>query len=97
MSLALFFAQHVSNASTFTIPEQNPGETNPLFQTAINPQPPHSTRTKQWCLRLHKDTTSPQTNHTVMPTHVEPEQYTHTQLQAPEDECTSIRNMLSKK
>ena len=26
-----------------------------------------------------------------------PEQPTHTQSQAPEDECTSIRNMLSKK
>jgi hypothetical protein len=25
------------------IPEQYPGETNPLFQTAINPQPPHTT------------------------------------------------------
>jgi len=25
------------------IPEQSPGETNPLFQTAINPQPPHPT------------------------------------------------------
>jgi len=24
------------------IPEQSPGETNPLFQTVINPQPPHS-------------------------------------------------------
>jgi len=23
------------------IPEQSPGETNPLFQTVINPQPPH--------------------------------------------------------
>jgi len=23
--------------------EQSPGETNPLFQTAINPQPPHPT------------------------------------------------------
>jgi len=89
MSLALFFAQNLSNASTFIfrslrlcvgillcnstvtllkplnnsnlllpyeqhyiqtlhhegklIPEQNPGETNPLFQMAINPQPPHST------------------------------------------------------
>jgi len=31
------------------------------------------------------------------PTHIEPEQYTNTQSQAPEDECTSIRNMLSKK
>ena len=46
------------------------------------------------CLSL--DTTSPQPNHTVTPTHIEPEQYTHTQSQAPEDECTSIRNMLSK-
>ena len=27
--------------------EQSPGETNPLFQTVINPQPPHSTRTDQ--------------------------------------------------
>jgi hypothetical protein len=34
---------------------------------------------------------------TVTPTHIEPEQYTCTQSQAPEDECTSIRNMLSKK
>jgi len=25
------------------IPEQYPGETNPLFQMAINPQPPHTT------------------------------------------------------
>jgi len=25
------------------------------------------------------------------------QQYTHTQSQVPEDECTSIRNMLSKK
>ena len=25
------------------IPEQSPGETNPLFQMAINPQPPHPT------------------------------------------------------
>ena len=41
--------------------------------------------------------TPPQPNHTVTPTHIEPERYTHTQLQAPEDECTSIRNMLSKK
>ena len=46
--------------------------------------------------RLHKDTTPPQPNHTVTPTHIEPEQYTHTQSQAPLDECTSIRNMLTK-
>ena len=49
------------------------------------------------CLSLHNDTTPPQPNHTVTPTHIEPEQYTHTQSQAPKDECTSIRNMLSKK
>jgi hypothetical protein len=53
-------------------------------------------RLKQ-CFSLHKDTTPPQPNHTVTPTHIEPEEYTHTQSQAPEDECTSIRNMLSKK
>jgi len=29
------------------IPEQSPGETNPLFQKAINPQPPHPTQTDQ--------------------------------------------------
>ena len=46
---------------------------------------------------LHNDTTRPQPNHTVTPTHIETEQYTHTQSQAPEDECTSIRNMLSNK
>ena len=69
MSLVLFFAQHVSNASTF------------IFRS----------------FSLYKDTTSPQPNHTVTPTHIEPEQYTHTQSQAPEDECTSIRNMLNKK
>ena len=48
------------------------------------------------CLVLHKDTTSPQPNHTVTPIHIEPEKYTHTQSQAPEDECTSIRNILIK-
>jgi hypothetical protein len=49
------------------------------------------------CLSLHKDTTPHQPNHTVTPTHIEPEQYTNTQSQDPEDECTSIRNMLKKK
>ena len=29
------------------IPEQYPGETNPLFQMAINPQPPYTTWTEQ--------------------------------------------------
>ena len=27
------------------------------------------------CLSLHKDTTPPQPNHNVTPTHIEPEQY----------------------
>jgi hypothetical protein len=43
-----------------------------------------------------KDTTSPQPNHTVTPTHIETEQYTHKQSQAPEYECNIIRNTLSK-
>ena len=29
------------------IPEQSPGETNPLFQMAINTQPQHTTQTEQ--------------------------------------------------
>ena len=65
MSLALLFAQHVSNASTF------------IF------------RSLRLCvgILLWFD---------VCWRYIEPEQYTHTQSQAPEDECTSIRNMLSK-
>ena len=49
---------------------------------------------------LHRDTTPPQPNHNVTPTHIEPEQYnpwnnsTH-KSQAPEDGCINIRNMLS--
>ena len=51
---------------------------------------------------LHKDTTPPQPNHTVTPTHIEPEQYkawnkSTNKSQAPEDGCTNIRNMLSSK
>ena len=52
------------------IPEQGPGETNPLFQTVTNIQPPIPTLTDQFS--LHKDTTPPQPNHTVTPTHIEP-------------------------
>ena len=37
------------------IPEQNPGETNPLFQTAINPQPQHTTWTEQFCFSLKNE------------------------------------------
>jgi len=54
------------------------------------------------CFSLHKDTTPPQLNHTVTPTHIEPEQYnpwnnSTNKSQAPEDGCTNIRNMLSIK
>jgi len=41
-----YYIQSLHQEGKF-IPEQNPGETNPLFQTAINPQPPHSTWTGQ--------------------------------------------------
>ena len=84
MSLALFFAQHVSNASTFIFRSLR-------LCVGILLWYPYAG------FSLHKDTTPPQPNHTVTPTHIEPKQYTHTQSQASEDECTSIRNMLSKK
>ena len=51
------------------IPEQNPGETNPLFQTAINPQPPHTTWTEQLCFSLqneyHPKPAAPKLQHTT--------------------------------
>ena len=51
---------------------------------------------------LHKDTTPPQPNHTVTPTHIVPEQHNQwnnsiNKSQAPEDRCINIRNMLSIK
>ena len=51
---------------------------------------------------LHTDTTPPQPNHNVIPTHIEPEQYnpwnnSSNKSQAPEDGCINIRNMLSIK
>ena len=53
---------------------------------------------------LHTDTTPPQRNHNVTPTptHIEPDQYNSwnnstNKLQAPEDGCINIRNMLSIK
>jgi len=54
------------------------------------------------CISLHKDTTPPQPNHTVTPTHIGPEQYNSwnnstNKSQGPEDGCTNIRNMLSIK
>ena len=52
--------------------------------------------------RLQPDTTPPQPNHTVTPTHIKPEQYnpwnnSSNKSQAPEDGCINIRNMLSSK
>jgi len=51
---------------------------------------------------LHPDTTPHQPNHNVTPTHIEPEQHnplnnSTNKLQAPEDGCINIRNMLSIK
>jgi len=47
------------------------------------------------CFSLHPDTTPPQPNHNVTPTHIEPEQYnpcnnSTNKSQAPEDGCTNI-------
>ena len=60
MSLATLFhllcAQHISDINMDKIiSEQYPGETNPLFQTAINPQPPHATWTEQLCFSLQSE------------------------------------------
>ena len=54
------------------------------------------------CFSLHTDTTPPQQNHTVTPTHIEPEQYnpwnnSTNKSQVPEDGCINIRNVLSIK
>ena len=60
------------------IPEQRPGEINPIFQTAINPQPPHSTWTDQlfFCLQhgYHSNPTTPK-----LPTHIDP-RYVQSQI-----------------
>jgi len=51
------------------IPEQNPGEINPLFQTVINPQPPHTTWKDQLRFSLqprhHSSPTTPNLQHTA--------------------------------
>jgi hypothetical protein len=49
------------------------------------------------CTNLHSDTTLLQPNRTNTPVHTETEQYAYIQSPAPEDECNSIRNMLSNK
>jgi len=48
-----------------------------------------------YCFSLHPDTTPPQPNHKVTPTHIEPEQYnprnnSTNKSQAPEDGCINI-------
>jgi len=53
-------------------------------------------------LSLYTDTTPPQPNHNVTPTHIEPEQYnpwnnSTNKSQAPENGCINTRNMLSIK
>jgi len=54
------------------------------------------------CFSLHPDTTPPQPNHNVTPTHIEPKQHnpwhnSTNKSQAHEDGCSNIRNMLSIK
>jgi hypothetical protein len=84
MSLALFFAQHISNASTFIFRSLQPCVGILLwFDVCWR----YGVVRLEWCgilmqaeacLSLHKVTTSPQPNHTITPTHIEPEQYIHT-------------------
>ena len=52
------------------------------------------------CFSLYTDTTTPQPNHNVTPTHIEPEQYnpwnnSTNKSQATETGCINIRNILS--
>ena len=84
MSLALFFAQHVSNASTFIFRSLRLCVGILLWLDVC------------WCygvVRLGWCGILMQAEACIRI----PEQYTHTQSQASEDERTSIRNMLSKK
>jgi len=52
------------------IPEQSPREINPLFQTVINPRPPHTTL----CFSLqhghHSNPAAPNLQHTCEPRYV---------------------------
>ena len=84
--VSLFNAQHVSDVNTSIL---------------------RSLRLTCWViswvvLLLHTDTTPPQPNHNVTPTHIDPEQYnpwnnSTNKSQAPEDGCINIRNMFSIK
>jgi hypothetical protein len=82
MSLALFFAQHVSNINKF------------IFRSlrlcvgillCLDVCWRYGVVRLGWCGIL------------MQAEALVPEQYTHTQTQAPEVECTSIRNKVSKK
>ena len=86
--ISLFNAQHVSNVNTSILRSLR------LICWVI------SWVVLFWCLSLHTDTTPPQPNHNVTPTHIEPEQYnpwnnSTKKSQAPEDGCINIRNKLS--
>ena len=87
MSLALFFAQHVSNASTFVFRNLRLCVGILIwFDVCWR----YGVVRLVWCgIVMQAEALVPQPNHTVTPTHIEPEQYTHTQSQDPEDECTS--------
>ena len=61
--ISSFTAQHVSNVSTSIF--RSLRLTVDLFHLLYC----------STCFSLHKDTTPPQPNHTVTPTHIEPEQY----------------------
>jgi len=57
---------------------------------------------KCFSAKVHPDTTPPQPNHNVTPTHIVPQQYnpwnnSTNKSQAPEDGCINIWNMLSIK
>jgi hypothetical protein len=91
-------AQHVSNAITFILRSRRLyvgvllcfgvywyiGAGDPVHST------PHAqTSSTPTCIRI------PPYSSRTAPIHTETEHYTHIQLPAPEDECNSIRNMLS--
>jgi len=85
MSLALLFAQHVSNASTFIFRSL---QLCAFILLWFDECWSYRVVRLGWCGILM------QAEALVS---LEPEQHTHTQSQAPEDERTSIRNMSSKK
>jgi len=94
--ISLFNAQHVSDVNTSILRSLR------LICWVISCGDVVSVCRLKQCLSLHTDTTPPQSNHNVTPTHIEPEQYnpwnnSTNKLQAPEDGCINIRNMLSIK